>query len=231
VARGGEGLRQSLAHTDGLAALTRENERAHVSPLNCAAPERKMRGVFAGIFTMDMPGAAYFYTLAQIAIAFSGFAALLMALRQIRGIAMSKFHLWVARSYIQSGLITAMNAMFSPLLFACGLSQEDVWRVVSAFIAAQSIALIVVVPGQWRSVTPMPMPLRLKVHIASGVLLNIALIANIIGYPFPPNGGFVMLAISWNLFAFFLQFAESVNFFFEAESPEQEPSVGPAPIP
>jgi len=27
----------------------------------------------------------------------------------------------------------------------------------------------------------------------------------------------VMLAISWNLFAFFLQFAESIRFFFEEE--------------
>jgi len=44
---------------------------------------------------MDLPGASYFYTLAQIGITFSGFAALLMGLRQMRGAAMSKFHLWV----------------------------------------------------------------------------------------------------------------------------------------
>jgi hypothetical protein len=180
---------------------------------------------------MDLPGAAYFYTLAQIAIAFSGFAALLMALRQMRGASMSKFHLWVARSYIQSGLVTAMNAMFSPLLYACGLSLESTWRVMSIFIAAQSVAMIVVVPKQWKAVTAMPMPLRLKVHIVSGIFINAALLANAAGYPFPPNGGFVMLAISWNLFAFFLQFAESVSFFFESEDSEQEPGVAPATIP
>jgi hypothetical protein len=166
---------------------------------------------------MDLPGAAYFYTLAQIGITFSGFAALLMALRQMRGATMSKFHLWVARSYIQSGLVTAMNAMLSPLLFACGLPAGTTWRLVSVFIAVQSIVLIVLAPKHWKATTALPLPMRLKVHIASGLLINAALFANALGTPFAPNGGFVMLAISWNLFAFFLQFAESVSFFFESE--------------
>ena len=166
---------------------------------------------------MDLPGASYFYTLAQIGITFSGFAALLMALRQMRGAAMSKFHLWVARSYIQSGLVTAMNAMTAPLLFALGLDLEMTWRAASAIIAGQAIALIMLAPKQWQSVTAMKVPARLKPHIASGLLINVILLANAVGYPFAPSGGVVMLAVSWNLFAFFLQFAESVSFFFESE--------------
>ncbi len=70
---------------------------------------------------MDLPGASYFYTLAQVGITFSGFAAMLMALRQMRGAGMSKFHLWVAKSYVQSGLVTAINAMLSPLIFGLGV--------------------------------------------------------------------------------------------------------------
>jgi hypothetical protein len=166
---------------------------------------------------MDLPGASYFYTLAQIGITFSGFAALLMALRQMRGAAMSKFHLWVARSYIQSGMVTAMNAMTAPLLYALGLSLDMTWRVASAIIAAQAVALIVLAPKQWQSVTAMKVPTRLKIHVASGLLINIVLLLNAIGYPFAPSGGVLMLAVSWNLFAFFLQFAESVSFFFESE--------------
>ena len=166
---------------------------------------------------MDLPGASYFYTLAQIGITFSGFAALLMALRQMRGAAMSKFHLWVARSYIQSGLVTAMNAMTAPLLFALGLDLEMTWRAASAIIAGQAIALIMLAPKQWQSVTAMKVPARLKLQIASGLLINVILLANAVGYPFAPSGGVVMLAVSWNLFAFFLQFAESVSFFFESE--------------
>ena len=83
----------------------------------------------------------------------AGFAAILMSLRDMRGSGMSRFHLWVARSYVQSGLVTAMNALLSPLLFGLGLSERMTWQVASAIIAAQSIVLIVLVPGQWRAAT------------------------------------------------------------------------------
>ena len=55
----------------------------------------------------------------------------------------------------------------------------------------------------------------LKVHIALGVAINALLLLNVIGWPYRPSGGVVVLAISWNLFAFFAQFARSIDFFFE----------------
>src|SRR5882762_7014610 len=96
---------------------------------------------------MDLPGASYFYTLAQVGITFAGFAAILMTLRQMRGASLSKFHLWVAQSYVQSGMVTAVNALLSPLLFGMGFSERMTWQIASALIAAQSIALIVLAPG------------------------------------------------------------------------------------
>ena len=57
---------------------------------------------------MELPHAAYFYTLAQIGIAFAGFATILMALRESRGRGMSEFHLWVAKSYIPVWPVIAM---------------------------------------------------------------------------------------------------------------------------
>jgi hypothetical protein len=59
--------------------------------------------------------------------------------------------------------------------------------------------------------------LRLKVQIALGLAVNGALLFNAAGWPMPPGAGLVMLAVSWNLFGFFVQFAESVNFFFGTE--------------
>ena len=50
-----------------------------------------------------------------------------------------------------------------------------------------------------------------------GLIVNCALLFNAAGWPLPPSGSFLMLAISWNLFGFFAQFAESVNFFFEKD--------------
>jgi len=106
---------------------------------------------------MDLPGASYFYTLAQIGITFSGFAALLMALRQMRGSEMSKFQLWVTRAYVQSGLVTAINAMLSPLLFGLGMTLDQTWQAASAFIAVQSLVLLLMAPRQWRAATDRPM--------------------------------------------------------------------------
>jgi len=166
---------------------------------------------------MDLPGAGYFYTLAQVGITFAGFAAILMTIRQMRGVSMSKFHLWVARSYVQSGMVTAMNALLSPLLFGLGLSERMTWQVASLAIAVQSIVLITLAPGQWRAASDLPVHARVKIQVALGLLINAALLANAAGWPFEPMGGLVMLAVSWNLFAFFLQFAESIRFFFEEE--------------
>ena len=164
---------------------------------------------------MDLPGASYFYTLAQIGITFSGFSALLMALRQMRGSDLTKFQLWVTRAYVQCGLVTAMNAMLSPLLYGLGFSVEMTWQVTSVFVAVQSLVLIGMVPAQWRAATLRPMDMRVKAHIGLGLLINAVLLMNAIGWPFEPSGGPVMFAISWNLFAFFAQFARSIDFFFE----------------
>ena len=166
---------------------------------------------------MDLPGASYFYTLAQVGITFAGFAAILMTLRQMRGASLSKFHLWVAQSYVQSGMVTAVNALLSPLLFGMGFSERMTWQIASILIAAQSIVLIVLAPGQWRAADGGPLQTRVKIHIGLGLLINAALLSNAAGWPFAPFGGAIMLAISWNLFAFFAQFAESIRFFFEEE--------------
>src|SRR6266699_1737743 len=121
-----------------------------------------------GMGKMDLPGAGYFYTLAQVGITFAGFAAILMTLRQMRGASLSKFHLWVAQSYVTSGMVTAMNALLSPLLFGMGLSERMTWQIASGLIAVQSVVLMVVVPGQWRAAEGGPLLTRVKVHIGFG---------------------------------------------------------------
>jgi hypothetical protein len=166
---------------------------------------------------MELPHESYFYALAEVGITFAGFATILMALRETRGKPMSKFHLWVAKSYIQSGLVTAMSAMLPPLLFGLGLSEVQTWRTASVLIGVPALAMLLQAPRQWRATTAAPVRPRLWVQIILGVAINGALLCNAAGWPIPPGAGFVMLAVSWNLFGFFAQFAESVNFFFEPE--------------
>jgi hypothetical protein len=112
-----------------------------------------------------------------------------------------------------------------------GLSEDTTWRVASLMIASQSIVLLAAAPRQWRATTKMPVPARLKIHIAAGVLINLFLLLNAAGFPFEPYGGPVMLAVSWNLFAFFLQFAESVSFFFESTEGDLEDNAPPPVLP
>ena len=166
---------------------------------------------------MEIAHAPYFYALATVGITFAGFATILMALRETRGGGMSKFHLWVARSYIQSGLVTAICAMLPPLLFGLGLSELVTWRAASLLIGLPAILMLFQAPGQWRRTTDSPVQARLWIQVGLGLLINATLLFNAAGWPFAPDGGPVMLAVSWNLFSFFLQFAESVNFFFGNE--------------
>ena len=166
---------------------------------------------------MDLPNAAYFYTLAQIGIAFAGFATILMAWRETPGLTWTNFYHFTGTSYIQSGLVTATSAMLSPMLFAFGLGERLTWQCASLLIGIPALAMMLQAPGQWRARTDMPVHLRLKVQIGIGLIVNGALLFNAAGWPMPPSGSFLMLAISWNLFGFFAQFAESVNFFFEDE--------------
>ena len=174
---------------------------------------------------MELPQAFYFYALAQVGITFAGFATILMALRQMRGSVMSKFHLWVAKSYIQSGLVTAVSALLPPLLFGLGLSETRTWQVASIMIALPSLLMLFLAPRQWRATTDLPVRMRLRIQIAAGFAVNGVLLFNIAGWPAAPGAGLIMLAVSWNLFGFFAQFAESVNFFFETES-EDERNLG-----
>lgn len=164
-----------------------------------------------------LPHEAYFYALATVAITFAGFASILLALRQGRGAPLSRFHLWVAKAYIQSGLITAISAMLPPLLYGLGMDEILTWRACSLLIGLPALALLVTAPREWRRVSDKPVPTRLWVQIIFGVGVNLALLANAAGWPHPPAVGLVMLGVSWNLFVFFIQFAESVNFFFEEE--------------
>jgi hypothetical protein len=168
---------------------------------------------------MELRHEAYFYALATVGITFAGFATILVALRQDRGKGMSSFHLWVAKSYIQSGLFTAICSMLPPLLFGLGLGEEGSWRGASLLIGLPSLVMLAMAPSQWKSGTHMPVRPRLWVQIALGLLINGALLFNAAGWPRAPWAGPVMLAVSWNLFAFFLQFAESINFFFSDEEP------------
>ena len=57
-----------------------------------------------GVKTMELPGSAYLYTLATLAMTFAGFCAIVIVLRQTTGKDISSFHVVLTRLYLESAL-------------------------------------------------------------------------------------------------------------------------------
>jgi hypothetical protein len=74
---------------------------------------------------MELPGSAYLYTLATLAMTFAGLCAIVIVLRQTTGKDMSGFHIVLTRIYLESGLFSAAFCMLPPLLALCGLSETS----------------------------------------------------------------------------------------------------------
>ena len=69
---------------------------------------------------MELPGAGGFYTLAQLAMAFAGFTAIVVVLRQSAGKPLSPLHVLFTSVYVELGLMATAFAMLAPTLAICG---------------------------------------------------------------------------------------------------------------
>ena len=65
---------------------------------------------------MELPGSAYLYTLATLAMTFAGFCAIVIVLRQTTGKDISGFHIVLTRIYLESGLFSAAFCMLPPFV-------------------------------------------------------------------------------------------------------------------
>lgn len=137
---------------------------------------------------MELPNAAYLYTLALIAIGYVGFTAIVLILRQSLGSALSSLDTLVARLFMVRGLVITYLSMMPMLLAAFELSHRTVWQV-SSVLAGLSLVLVHVGYQVLRSrVTGDPTPLHLWFYTVSGFAFGIALLANASAI-FPPAVG------------------------------------------
>jgi hypothetical protein len=149
---------------------------------------------------MELPGSAYLYTLASLAMTFAGFCAIVIVLRQTAGKGISGFHLVLTRLYLESGLFSAAFCMLPPLLALCGLSETTVWRVSSAIIATALLCLGAIYPMRRAALTAGPVPRgRWMPIVAGSTLVVIALVSNAVGFPYRPTTGPVAVAATWTL--------------------------------
>lgn len=154
---------------------------------------------------MDLPGAAYFYALAGVAIAFVGFNAIIMVMQQVLGTRHSAYALMATRNFFELGFLVVWAAMLPPLLGLYGVSPVTIWRI-SSLIAALPFALFVVVyPTRRFTATGARMPWSLRFAYIVSVVDAAVLFANAADFPFKtPEGVYAAAATVILLIAFYL---------------------------
>ena len=149
---------------------------------------------------MELLGSAYLYTLATLAMTFSGFCAIVIVLRQTTGQHLSGFHLVLTRLYLEAGLFSAEFCMLAPLLALCGLTEPMVWRVSSAITATVLLCFGTTYPMRRAALTAGPVPRARWIPLASvSTLVVITLVSNAAGFPYRPTIGPIAVAATWTL--------------------------------
>jgi hypothetical protein len=149
---------------------------------------------------MELPGAAYLYTLATLSMTFVGFCAIVIVLRQTIGKELSGWHVVLMRLYIETGFWAAAFSMLPALLALCGLPQAAVWRTASIVIAVVMVAYAAAYPRRRRAMTAEPVPLRRWLPIVTvSLLVIVSLLCNAAGVPFESGVAPVAIAATWTL--------------------------------
>jgi hypothetical protein len=137
---------------------------------------------------MELPGSGFFYAMAGLAMTFSGFTAIVVVLRQGTGGQLSSLHVLFTRFFIECGLMVALFGVVPPLLGLSGIGEASVWRASSLVLLVITIPYCYYYPKRRRRAAPTEkVPPRFYVLLAVGSLDFIALLANVIGWPFAPN--------------------------------------------
>ena len=89
---------------------------------------------------MDLAGSSYFIALSALAMAFVGFSAIVVVLRQGTGRPLSPVHVLFTKLFVELGLMAAAFGMLAPTLAICGLREPIVWQVSSG------VMLLVLIP-------------------------------------------------------------------------------------
>jgi hypothetical protein len=115
---------------------------------------------------MELPGTAYLFTMALLAMTFIGFSAIVMLLRQTLHGKLSRLDLMIAQSYMEFGLMISLGAMLPPLLASWELSPPIIWRVSSGLLAACVLVFAFTYPERRRRASHEPTPLYVKINLS-----------------------------------------------------------------
>jgi hypothetical protein len=149
---------------------------------------------------MDLPGAAFLYTLATLLVTFAGFSALLMMLRQAVGAQLSPLDRFLTRTVVGHAMVLIGGALLPPLLQLYAPSEAIVWRI-SALVFGLSYLALLLSFSHRRVAAAGHAPPRLiqVVFIGLGAASLVAMIAYVLG-GFPQSAAVYITVLTFNFF-------------------------------
>jgi hypothetical protein len=144
---------------------------------------------------MELPSAGYFYALAALSMAFVGFTAIVVVLRQGTGKSLSKLHILFTKLFVELGLMATAFAMLAPTLALFGIGERLVWQVSSVIMLVTLVPWLITYPLRRLKAAPRQgLPLRWYIMTTMGIAVVITLGTNIVGMPFHPGPGPLAIA-------------------------------------
>jgi hypothetical protein len=139
---------------------------------------------------MEIQGAAFLYALAAAAMAFIGFSAIVVIIRQTLGAGLSPFQLLLTQVLIEHGFVVFFFSLLPLLLALFGISHESVWRISSGVAAAViSSWILYYYVRRYPAVRSKPHPLFAWINFAIASVAMLSLLGNAAGTFYQPQAG------------------------------------------
>ena len=123
-------------------------------------------------------------------MAFVGFTAIVVVLRQGTGKPLSQLHLLFTHLFVELGLMATAFAMLAPTLAICGIREDFVWRISSAIMLVVLVPWLVTYARRRKAAAPnVNLPLRYWIMTILGMFVVVALGLNLVGSLIHPGPG------------------------------------------
>lgn len=149
---------------------------------------------------MELPGAAYLYTLATLAVTFVGFSVLIIMLRQAFGGGLSPLEILITRIFIQLGFIVVAGSILPPLLALFGWPVSRIWRLCSLVTSIPAFIFAVTYPSRRRVASGVSTPIAIWADVIVLTLISIMLFFSALGLGVEAGPGPYAASLTFMLF-------------------------------
>ncbi len=147
-----------------------------------------------------MNGSEYMYTVAEVGVGLSGFAAIVMVMRRREGSSLSSLDRLMVATLIERGLMAAFLSLLPVLLFGLGLSEPLLWAVSSGTFVIYGIWIEYRAIRNRRYIIDKMMSMSLYLGlIGIGVAVIIVQLMHALGVGMQQSAWWYMIGVTWLL--------------------------------